>query len=95
MICMSAEQLADVEDVLAIPYGVTKAPAVLAAVRSGLVTSLVTHDAMARVLLDGSAASRIPAQRGIAVPAAGAPAHTETLDVPVTQWKHSVTTMDP
>jgi DNA-binding transcriptional regulator LsrR (DeoR family) len=55
MICMSAEQMADVEDVLAIPYGVTKAPAVLAAVRSGLVTSLVTHDAMARVLLDGSA----------------------------------------
>ena len=48
---------ADVEDVLAIPYGVTKAPAVLAAVRSGLVSSLVTHDAMARVLLDGSAAA--------------------------------------
>jgi DNA-binding transcriptional regulator LsrR (DeoR family) len=57
MICMSAEQLADVEDVLAIPYGVTKAPAVLAAVRSGLVSSLVTHDAMARVLLDRSAAA--------------------------------------
>ena len=57
MICMSAEQLADVEDVLAIPYGVTKAPAVLAAVRSGLVSSLVTHDAMARALLDGSAAA--------------------------------------
>jgi DNA-binding transcriptional regulator LsrR (DeoR family) len=57
MICMTAEQLADVEDVLAIPYGVGKAPAVLAAVRSGLVTSLVTHDAMARVLLDRSAAS--------------------------------------
>ena len=57
MICMSAEQMADVEDVLAIPYGVTKAPAVLAAVRSGLVTSLVTHDAMARALLDGSAAA--------------------------------------
>ena len=57
MICMSAEQLADVEDVLAIPYGVSKAPAVLAAVRSGLVSSLVTHDAMARVLLDRSAAA--------------------------------------
>ena len=57
MICMNAEQLAKVGDVLAIPYGVSKAPAVLAAVRSGLVTTLVTHDAMARTLLGGSAAS--------------------------------------
>ncbi|HEU4997407.1 MAG TPA: sugar-binding domain-containing protein [Lapillicoccus sp.] len=55
MICMNAAQLAKVTDVLAIPYGVAKAPAVLAAVGSGLVTSLVTHDAMARALLDGSA----------------------------------------
>ena len=52
---MNAAQLAKVTDVLAIPYGVAKAPAVLAAVGSGLVTSLVTHDAMARALLDGSA----------------------------------------
>ena len=51
MICMNADQLAEVDEVLAIPYGVAKAPAVLAAVRSGLVTSLVTHDAMARTLL--------------------------------------------
>jgi DNA-binding transcriptional regulator LsrR (DeoR family) len=51
MICMNAAQLARVKEVLAIPYGVSKAPAVLAAVRSGLVTSLVTHDAMARTLL--------------------------------------------
>jgi DNA-binding transcriptional regulator LsrR (DeoR family) len=55
MICMNATQLAKVKDVLAIPYGVTKAPAVLAAVRSGLVTSLVTHDTMALALLEGSA----------------------------------------
>ena len=54
MICMNADQLSEVEDVLAIPYGVAKAAAVLAAVRSGLVTSMVTHDAMARVLLGGS-----------------------------------------
>jgi DNA-binding transcriptional regulator LsrR (DeoR family) len=54
MICMNAAQLAEVEDVLAIPYGVSKAPAVLAAVRSGLVNSLVTHDAMARALLGGA-----------------------------------------
>jgi DNA-binding transcriptional regulator LsrR (DeoR family) len=53
---MNADQLAQVAEVLAIPYGVSKAPAVLAAVRSGLVTSLVTHDAMARALL-GDAAS--------------------------------------
>lgn len=51
MICMNAAQLAKVQDVLAIPYGVSKAAAVLAAVRSGLVTSLVTHDAMAQALL--------------------------------------------
>lgn len=57
MICMNAEQLAEVGDVLAIPYGVSKAPAVLAAVRSGLVTSLVTHDAMARTLLGGAAST--------------------------------------
>ena len=55
MICMNAAHLAEVQDVLAIPYGVAKAPAVLAAVRSRLVSSLVTHDAMARVLLSGSA----------------------------------------
>ena len=55
MICMNATQLARVKDVLAIPYGVAKAPAVVAAVRSGLVTSLVTHNTMARALLDGSA----------------------------------------
>jgi DNA-binding transcriptional regulator LsrR (DeoR family) len=58
MICMNAAQLAQVKEVLAIPYGVAKAPAVLAAVRSGLVTSLVTHDTMARALLGGSAATR-------------------------------------
>ncbi len=51
MICMNATQLRRVREVLAIPYGVEKAPAVRAAVRSGLVSSLVTHDAMARALL--------------------------------------------
>jgi DNA-binding transcriptional regulator LsrR (DeoR family) len=51
MICMNATQLRRVKEVLAIPYGVEKAPAVLAAVRSGLVSSIVTHDAMARALL--------------------------------------------
>ena len=51
MICMNAAQLRRVGQVLAIPYGLEKAPAVRAAVRSRLVSSLVTHDAMARALL--------------------------------------------
>lgn len=58
LICMDATELASVGDVLAIPYGVAKAPAVLAAARSGLVTSLVTHDAMATLLLGGPAVTR-------------------------------------
>jgi len=53
LICMDADQLRQVADVLAIPYGVAKAPAVLAAVRSGLVTSLVTHTTMASLLVAG------------------------------------------
>ncbi|MEO3935878.1 sugar-binding domain-containing protein [Dermatophilaceae bacterium Soc4.6] len=56
LICMDATELACVADVLAIPYGVAKAPAVLAAARSGLVTSLVTHTAMAAQLLAGPTA---------------------------------------
>ncbi|MDQ2782158.1 MAG: sugar-binding domain-containing protein, partial [Actinomycetota bacterium] len=51
LICMDAAQLASVDEVFAVPYGVEKAPAVLAAARSGLVTSMVTHDAMARKVL--------------------------------------------
>ena len=55
MICMDADQLARVAEVIAIPYGITKAPAVLSAVRSGLVTTLVTHTHMAEALLAGPA----------------------------------------
>lgn len=52
MICMDAGQLARVADVIALPYGAaSKAPAVRAAVRSGLVTTLVTHTEMAQALL--------------------------------------------
>lgn len=51
MICMDADELAHVHDVLAVPYGAAKAPAVLAAARSGLVTTLVTHTGMATALL--------------------------------------------
>lgn len=55
MICMDADQLARVPEVIALPYGAAKAPAVLAAVRSGLVTTLVTHTEMAEALLAGPA----------------------------------------
>jgi len=58
MICMDADQLAQVAQVIALPYGATKAPAVLAAVRSGLVTTLVTHTHMAEALLAGPAPPR-------------------------------------
>ncbi len=51
MICMDSDQLATVGDVMAMAYGTTKAAAVLAAVRSGLVTTIVTHTDMAHALL--------------------------------------------
>ncbi len=51
MICMDAEQLAAVGDVMAVPYGVARARAVLAAVRSGLLTTLVTHTDLANTLV--------------------------------------------
>ncbi len=51
MICTNSVQLAAVDEVLAVPYGLEKSAAVLATARSGLVTSMVTHDAMARKLL--------------------------------------------
>jgi DNA-binding transcriptional regulator LsrR (DeoR family) len=49
---MNAEQLRGFPEVLAIAYGTEKAPAVLAALRGGLVTSLVTHSGLARALLE-------------------------------------------
>lgn len=58
MICMDADELAHVRDVLAVPYGAAKAPAVLAAARSRLVTTLVTHTEMAAALLDGPPVGR-------------------------------------
>jgi len=51
MVGINATQLRDVEEVIAIPYGIRKRDAVLAAVRSGLVNSLVTHASLARALL--------------------------------------------
>ena len=53
IIAVDAAQLQAIPEVIAIPYGVAKTPAVLAAVRSGIVNSLVTHSALARLLLAG------------------------------------------
>jgi DNA-binding transcriptional regulator LsrR (DeoR family) len=51
MVAMTVEQVKAVPDVIAIPYGVTKRPAVYAALRSGLVNSLVTHTSLATALI--------------------------------------------
>ncbi len=51
MIAVEAAQLRAASHRIAIPYGSEKYPAVLAALRSGLVTMLVTHSALAEALL--------------------------------------------
>jgi DNA-binding transcriptional regulator LsrR (DeoR family) len=51
LVGIDADQLRAVDEVIAIPYGVDKLPAVLAALRSGLITSLVTHAGLAAALL--------------------------------------------
>ena len=53
IIGIDAAQLQAVPEVIAIVYGTSKAGAVRAAVRGGIVTSLVTHAAMASELLEG------------------------------------------
>jgi DNA-binding transcriptional regulator LsrR (DeoR family) len=52
MIGINAEQLKAIPDVIAIAYGTAKAPAARAALRSGLISGLVTHKSLARALLD-------------------------------------------
>lgn len=52
MICPSVDQLRAVPEVIAIAYNSVRSPAVSAAVRGGLVDSLVTHAALARTLLE-------------------------------------------
>ena len=52
LISIDAERLRAVDDVIGVVYDAAKAPAVRAAVRGGFVTSLVTHRAMARALLE-------------------------------------------
>jgi DNA-binding transcriptional regulator LsrR (DeoR family) len=51
MIAIGAEQLHAVPEVIGIVYGTPKAEAVHAALRGGFLTSVVTHPAMARELL--------------------------------------------
>jgi DNA-binding transcriptional regulator LsrR (DeoR family) len=51
MIGIRASQLRAVDQVLAIPYGLQKRRAALAAVRSGLINSVVTHSSLALALL--------------------------------------------
>lgn len=51
MITVDAAQLGAISQRIAIPYGVDKHPAVLAALRSGLVTMLVTNSSLAEALL--------------------------------------------
>ena len=52
MIGISAAQMRTMPEVIAIAYGVAKAPAVSAAIRGGLVSGLVTHSTLAAALLD-------------------------------------------
>ncbi len=51
MIGVNEAQLRAVPEVIAIPYGTVKAPAVRAALRSGLVNGIVTHSTLALALL--------------------------------------------
>ncbi|MGY1593458.1 sugar-binding transcriptional regulator [Geodermatophilus sp. SYSU D00708] len=53
MIGITAEEMRAIPEVVVIPYGVGKAPAVRAALRSGLVGGIVTHAALAQAVLDG------------------------------------------
>jgi DNA-binding transcriptional regulator LsrR (DeoR family) len=52
MIGIGAQQMRAIPEVIAIPYGMAKVPAVRAALRSGLVGGLVTHTPLALALLD-------------------------------------------
>jgi DNA-binding transcriptional regulator LsrR (DeoR family) len=54
MILLSAEEMRAIPEVLVIPYGTKKAPALRAALRSGLVGGVVTHSGLARAVLDGA-----------------------------------------
>ena len=52
MIGINADQMRAIPEVTVISYGVAKVPAALAALRSGLISGLVTHKTFARALLE-------------------------------------------
>jgi DNA-binding transcriptional regulator LsrR (DeoR family) len=52
MIGINADQMRAIPEVIGIVYGAVKAPAVLAAMRSGVVKGIVTHTSMARAMLE-------------------------------------------
>ena len=52
MIAVNAEQMRAIPDVTTIAYGTAKLPAAHAALRSGLITGVVTHKTFAQALLD-------------------------------------------
>jgi DNA-binding transcriptional regulator LsrR (DeoR family) len=52
MIGIDAGQMRAIPEVIVIPYGTAKAPAVRAALRSGLVGGIVTHTALAHAVLE-------------------------------------------
>jgi DNA-binding transcriptional regulator LsrR (DeoR family) len=52
MIGIDAEQMRAIPEVVVIPYGTAKAPAVRAALRSGLVGGIVTHTSLAHAVLE-------------------------------------------
>jgi DNA-binding transcriptional regulator LsrR (DeoR family) len=51
MIGITAEQMRTIPEVIAIPYGAAKLPAVRAVLRSGLIRGIVTHTSLARAVL--------------------------------------------
>ena len=54
MIGITAHQMAAIPEVIGIAYDAVKAPAVMSAIRSGLIKGLVTHASLARAMLDAS-----------------------------------------
>jgi DNA-binding transcriptional regulator LsrR (DeoR family) len=61
IIGVTGEQLEHIDTVISVAYGRRKAPAVLAALRGGLVNGLITHAALARELLDAATAAGLDA----------------------------------
>jgi DNA-binding transcriptional regulator LsrR (DeoR family) len=53
LICVSADEMRAIPEVIALAYGAAKVPAAQAVLRSGLVSGLVTHTSFARSLLEG------------------------------------------